>query len=277
MTKKNIVRNIVEHEGWKNYDASTSDGVSSWASDNAWDDWTNMDSKYCRGYVRDLIEASMTKREQKRISDEDLERICEDMRENTWENFETVLHAIVDAHHWAWEIAYTPEDQDIEKVMKVIKGEWWEEHQLQDLWNLIVDPLPEGPREWSPRPHWSVEQIFKDLDERIVYQHRPGYYDRLIVFEWLNAPSVLAIKKELRKHPLEGNLKDVDLDLEAWADDYMNSFFKNLPNRMEGVETHMRFDLGPHWRSMLKDKQVLAGAREEILKFLATPAKEEVE
>lgn len=277
MAKKNIVRNIVEHDAWKNYDAANSGGVREWASDNAWDDWTHMEPKYCRRYVGELIAAALTKRERKRITDEDLERICEELRENTWKNLETVMHAITDSHTWAWEAAYTPEDGDISKVMEVIKGEWWGEHQLQDFWELIINPLPEGPREWSPRPHWTLEQIFKDLDERVTYKRQPGYYDRFIVFGWLNAPSVLAIKNELKKHPEKGSSKDVDQDLEAWADDYMNSFAKNLPNRMERVEPHQRFDLDPHWESMLKDKQMLAGVREEILEFLATPAKEEVE
>jgi hypothetical protein len=277
MARKNIVRNIVEHEGWKNYDSATQGGVSEWACDNAWDDWTNMDPKYCREYVGDLIQAALTKREQKQIDEEDLERICEELRENSRENLETVLNAITDAHTWAWEIAYTPDDGDIEKAIDDAKGTWWEENRLQDFWDLIVAPLPEGPREWSPRPHWSVAQLFKELDERVVYQRKPGYYDRFIIFEWLNAPVVLAMKNELKKHPEVGSLKNVDQDLNDWADDFMNTFAKALENRMERNEPWQSFDLDPHWKSMLKDKQVLAGAREEILKFLATPAKEEVE
>lgn len=277
MAKKNIVRNIVEEEGWSNYDPGTKGGVREWASDNAWDDWANMDPKYCRRYVGDIVQAALTKRERKNIDDEALERICEELRETTWENLETVMHLIMDAHTDAWEIAYTPEDGDIHKAMGLIKGGWWDDIQLQDFWNLIVDPLPEGPREWSPRPHWTFEKIFEDLDERISYKRQPGYYDRYIVFDWLNAPPVIAIKDALKRHPEEGSLKNVDQDLEAWADDYLKDFFRGVEKRMESVEPWQRFDLDPHWKTWLKDKQTLAGAREEILGFLATPAKEEVE
>lgn len=276
---KPIRINIVEEDGWKPWDYAQTDGVSQWSSDNAWDDWKNMDEATCKGYIVDLLQASMTKREQKRITEEDLERICKDLEED-WDNLESTSRAIIDAHTWAWEVAYTPDDRDIEKSVEATLKHWDWDRSLPDFWQLVLqDEPPEGPREWSPRGRWTVQSLFKEFVKRVSYERKEGHYDRFLVFDWGNAEPVQLLLEALRRRPNEGSKADVEAWLREMADSYVATFFKILEDRMSSSNRDINcyFDLDPHWKAMLRDKSTMKAVRDEIVEFLAQPKKEEVE
>src|SRR4029077_1350587 len=274
---KPIRINIVEEDGWKNWDYSQTDGISQWSSDNAWDDWREMDDETCQGYIVDLMEASMTKREQKKVTEEDLERICKELRKHTYD-LETTLHAITDAHTWAWEEAYTPDDRDIEKAMETTARHWDWDWSMAKYWSFVLqDEPPEGPREWSPRGRWTIQSLFKEFVKRISYERKPGYYDRFMIFDWGNSEPVQLLLEALKRNPEEGNKADVEFELGGMAENYLSTFFKVLEQRMRDNYPSDAWDVTPHWKSMLKDKVTMRGVREEILKFLALPHKQEVE
>ena len=274
---KPIRINIVEEDGWKNWDYAQTDGISQWSGDNAWDDWKNMDENTCKGYIVDLLQASMTKREQKKITEEDLDRICEYMQEDA-NNMESTSRAIIDAHTWAWEEAYTPEDLDIEKSMEATSRNWDWDFSMPDFWQLVLqDEPPEGPREWSPRGRWTIHSLFKEFVNRVSYERKEGYYDRFMIFDWGNSEPVQLLLEALKRHPDEGSRADVEEWLRGMADSYMREFFKALEDRMQNNDPSYKFDLDPHWKSMLKDKSTMKAVRDEIVGFLAQPKKEEVE
>lgn len=274
---KPIRINIVEEDGWKNWDYSQTDGVSQWSADNAWDDFTNMDESTCKGYIVDLLQASMTKREQKRITEEDLERICKELEED-WDSLESTAHAIIDAHTWAWEVAYTPDDRDIEKSIEATSRTWdWDFSTPEYLDLILQSEPPEGPREWTPRKIWTINKLFKEFVSRVSYERKEGYYDRFLVFDWGNSEPIQLLLEILKRRPNEGSRTDVEAWLQEMAESYTRAFFKNLQDRMQDNDPSYSFDLDPHWRSMLKDKSTMSGVRNELLEFLAQPKKEEAE
>jgi hypothetical protein len=172
---KPIKINIVEENGWKNWDYATSGGISEWSMDNAWDDWTHMEESTCRGYLEDLIKASLPKKQQLRFSWDDLEGICEEMKRDRHRKFESVSQAIIDAHQWAWEEAYTPDDRDIKIAMEKAERNWDWDFKMATFWEYIQkEHIEEGPREWSPRPPktWTIGQFYGQLMERIEYERR---------------------------------------------------------------------------------------------------------
>lgn len=274
---KPIRINIVEEDGWKPWDYAQSDGISSWSADNAWDDWQNMDDETLKGYIEELLEVSLSKAERKRITPEDVDRIAEEIRESTTDSFESMYHAIVDAHQWAWEIAYSPDDRDIGKAMEKARRHW-DLERLPDYWDLVLqDEAPEGPREWSPRGHWTTSKLYQDFIERIVYERKAEHYDRYIIFDWGESGAVKLLLQALKNHPEEGSVEGVESDLKDLSDSYLTTFFKELEQRMQDNDPRYHWDLDPHWKIMLKDKSVRRGVRDEVLAFLAKPKKEEVE
>lgn len=254
--------NIVEQEGWKWKDSE----VSGWASDNALDDLVHMSDATRKELVRDLIEASMTKKEQKAITDEDLEKISEQLEED-WQSLEETKNAIQDAHYWAWEVAYMPEDGDIEYSMEKDKDFWGEDIRPNDYWKLVLrEEGASGPREWSPHP--TETDFWKDLANRVRFERKPDYYDRHLVFDWGQSKTVRELLEALKEHPEEGSRKEVEQELRDWADTFTSEVLSHLDDRMQNVDTSYRVDFNPQWKRILSDKSRMANVRDELLEFL---------
>lgn len=269
---KPIKINLVEQDGWKNWDYATSGGISEWASDNAWDDWTNMDSSTCQGYVEDLIKASLPKKEQQKFSRDDLERICEEMQEERVEHFESISQAIIDAHQWAWEIAYSPDDKDVKIAMERAEKSWdWDFH-MAPYWEFIQKGSEEGPRDWSPRASWTLGQIYDQFMKEIHYERKDDHYDRFMIFDWGKTPAVKRLLEILKTKPNEGDAGAVASDLDDMVSRYLRVFFRELEKRMQDKDIHLHWDLDPHWDIMLKDKSAMIGVRKELEEYLERKA-----
>jgi hypothetical protein len=262
--------NIVEEAGWQPYDPGNLKGVLTWASDNAWDDWKNMSEETCQDLVEALLDAAFTRKERAGIGPEGISRICEELRENDGDELDATFHAIIDAHQWTWEEAYTPTDLDIEKAVDRAKGEWFMDARLSDYWNLALarEDRPKGPKEWSPRIVWTEAGLFHHLDEHIRYQRKREEYDRFIVFDWGDADPIVALLEAIKRTPAEGSREDVENELREWADLFMHKFFSALEDRMQVVDTAYRTDFDKHWKTMLSDKQTMGGVRRDLLEFL---------
>lgn len=264
--------NITEESLWKNYDFASSGGISEWASDNAHDDLRNIRGHDCAEYMDDLIQAFIPKSKRKKISSEDLDRLCEAFMDDMGD-FESIEYALRDAFTWAWEIAYMPDDGDIETAIKRAKERWDEEIQLADYWDLILsDEAKPGPKEWSPRPRITERQLFDQLEERINYQRKPGHYDRFIEFDFMDAPAVREMKRALKSHPEDGSVDGLLSELEDLARNFLGYLDGALDQVMENSDPHSRWDFRPHWKGVLADKSRKKGIEEEILGFLAKPA-----
>lgn len=126
MARKPIVRDITEEEKWQPYDPGNTKGVWEWAMNNAWDDWLNMDSRTCD----DLVGAALPKAERKKITPEHLDALCRELMDENPEYLVSIHRAITDASQWAWEVAYTPEDGDIEDALEEARDRLEEEISL---------------------------------------------------------------------------------------------------------------------------------------------------
>src|SRR5262245_55824581 len=260
--------NIVETDGWnKGWNESN---ISSWAADNAWDNWEHMSDEIRRDLIDDLIRASMPKKEQKAITDEDIEKISEQLVKD-WHSLEQTHNAIRDAHYWAWEVAYTPEDGDIESAMERDQDFWGEDIRPNDYWKLVLTEegeVPKGPREWSPRRVWTETEFWKDLYERVRYERKPNYYDRFLVFDWGRSEPVMELLEALKANPKEGSRSEVESELEDGAQTFTGEVISNLEDIMQRADISYRVEFSPMWKRMLSDKSTMAGVREELLEFL---------
>lgn len=275
MATKPFVRNITEEEEWQPYDPGNMKGASEWASDNAWDDWQNMADSDCERLLDDLVRTALGKREQAKLPEDVLERLCQELNENAGENLESVFQSIMDASTWAWEIAYTPSDRDIEQSMASARKDFSDEIRLEDYWDPLIKKPVTGPKEWSPRGLWTEQGIFDELTRNVRYRRKPGYYDRFVVFDWPNSAPVRDAKRVLKTLEDGRTSKEVDQEIEQWADQFMWSMFSDLEKRMQDADTGSRVDFGPMWKSVLSDKQRMNGVRRDILEFfgLSKPRK----
>jgi hypothetical protein len=270
--------NITEEDLWKPYDSSYSgkgSNVADWASDNAYDDLQHMDAGTWADYVLDLVEAFLPKAKQKKIGPDEIDKISTLLR-GDWGKFENIEYAVRDAHTLAWEIAYTPEDKDIEYAIKRALERWDEEITLADYWDLILsDEASKGPKEWSPLKKITERELFNQLEAAIWYEHEKGKWDRFVVFDFMSAPAVKAMKRALMAHPEEGRLFQLDDELEYLAKNFIGYLSGALGQVMQDNDPSMNWDVGPHWKSILSDKSRRQGIQEDIAKALATPSPEE--
>lgn len=268
MPKKAFIRNLTDQEDWKPWDPGNEKGAWGWASDNAWDDFRQMSPERCADLLDDLIQASFSKRDQARLPEAAVERLCEELRENGHEKLESVNQAIMDPLQWTWEVAYWPEDLDIEKSIDRAREDFWEEIRLGEHWQGILKETPTGPKDWTPRGVLTEKKLFDDLAKRVKYRRKRNDYDRFLVFNWLDSPIVIAAKAAIAFRPDAPRAADVDQEIEDWTDNFMRSTFNHLKARMDGIDINTRYDFAPHWKSVLSDKKRMAGVRRNILEFL---------
>lgn len=242
--------NIVELDGWSRWDPAGD--ISNWASDSAWDDWRHMEDSTCQEYVDDLVDASMGKRERQKVGPEELERICEYLKEEGWSgDLESTHHSITDALTWAWEEAYTPNDGDIQFAVEKAGDRW--EFDFGEDWNLIAGEIrtppkgAKGPKEWIPQTaEWSWGDIVEDLLKHVTYSRKPGWYDRYVTFDFGKAEPVkdLLEAAEEEKRRLEGEIKALDEELgrlgrtqqEEIRREEIEDGIKELQERIDGLD-----------------------------------------
>lgn len=274
-TKWPLRINITEEDFWAPYDYASDpgngrSGIEEWSSDSAWSDFQNLPQDSCREYLQDLIDSFLTKAQAKKITDEDLNYLCEHV---TDVEMDEVRHAMVDAFTFAWEDAYTPTDLDIQHAVEHA-GDGVE---LPSFWDNLLAERPSGPKDWSPLPSYSQDELFNELESGVSFHHKPGYWDRFLVFDWKNGPVIRHLRRKLAETPEEFTAKDFENDLETLANDFVRAVGKRLDRVFQKVDVHMRVDATPHWISILKDKSRKKGIQEEILAAVQAHRKEEAE
>lgn len=268
MAKKTFIRDLTAEEGWKPWDPGNTKGAWEWASNNAWDDWQNLGAERCQELLEDIVNAALRKRERDQLPEDALERMCAYLQEGR-EKLEGVQQTLMDAFTWAWELAYTPEDRDIEKSVERARLTINEDLRLNEYWEWLFKKTMLGPKEWNPRGLFTEAILFDHLSKRVEYKRKRNHYERYLVFDWIDSPLVNQAKKAIfaQKHGRYPDDDDINQELEEWADHFVRLMFTDLDKRMQEVDTGMRYDLGPQWKSVLSDKQRMAGVRDEILKF----------
>lgn len=267
MPKRVWKRNLTEQEEWKPWDPGNEKGAWAWASDNAYDEWKATSDRRIGDLVKDLLEAALTKRERAQLPEDAVERLVEDLRENTHLNNEGLFQAILDPMQWAWELAYWPEDLDIQKSVDKAREDFSDEIRLSEYWEPLIQMPPTGPKEWTPRGIFTEKRLFGELGKRVSYERKPRNYDRFLVFDWLDSPILHAAKRTILAMPDPPHPDQIDEEVEAWADDFTRYMFKHLEKRMEDIDINTRYDFDPQWKGILKDRSRLKGVRRDVLKF----------
>lgn len=268
MAKKTFIRNLTAEEEWKPWDPGNQDGAWHWASDNAWDEWRELGAERCQELLADIVNAALRKRERDQLPEDALERMCAYLQEGG-DKLEAVQQTFMDAFTWAWEIAYWPEDGDIEKSVERARLDLYDGLRPNDYWGWLFDKTTLGPKEWNPRGLFTAPMLFDHLAKRVEYKRKPKHYDRYLVFDWVDSPLIDKAKKAIfaQKHGRYPDDDDINQELEEWADHFVRLMFADLEKRMQRVDVGSRYDFGPQWKSVLTDKQRMAGVRAEILKF----------
>lgn len=277
--------NISEEDLWAPYDTARSDtnrnrgNVWDWASDNAWDDWRQI-GRECLDILKDLVDAYVPKSKAKKISEYDIRRICEAIKDDD-APFEEIRQAFVDAATWAWEEAYTPEDSDLEKALEYAMDEAIGEVSPPTYWGEMLNPNVQGPKDWSPLRKFTKKDFLREIEAGISFEHEDNQWDRFIVFDLMDGPVVKYMRRKLKSGfaDTEGELVTVDAaafetDMrDHFVDPVIHKMGRALDKVMERVEPWQRVDFKKHWKEILRDKSRAKGVEEEILEWLkSTPA-----
>jgi len=276
--------NITEEDVWAPYDTSRMKGgdVLSWASDNAYEDLRHLRGRDCSDILNDLVQAFIPKAKARKISPDDLDRLCEYFQEDR-DQFEYSRQAFTDAATWAWEAAYTPEDKDLEKALEKAVDETLDEYEIPSYWGQVLSADVRGPKDWSPLKSYTRKGLLEQLGERISYQRKENEWDRFIVFDVMSAPAVIDIRSKLR-YILNDAGEHLDISDEQFqtdmkdhvVDPVISRMDKNLSKVMEHVDTHWRVDFQKYWKEVLSDKSRAKEVADEILGFLKNHPAEEV-
>lgn len=265
--------NITEQDFWAPYDYASDpghgkSGISEWSSDSAWNDFRYLETSSRKEYLQDLIDAFLTKREAQKIADEDLDYLVEHLSE-----LENSQMAMIDAFTWAWEEAYTPTDRDMEFALEFAG----DKVEVPNAWVHLLSEKKVGPKDWSPLPSFSENDLFQELESGISYEREKNHWDRFLVFDWKNGPAIKRIRRKLSEVPEEFSAKDFEADLENVAKDFVHAFGKKLDKEFQDVDISARVRVDPHWKSILKDTERKRGVQKEILAAVAAHRAEEAE
>lgn len=263
--------NVVDLEAWKPYGE---DGrLSEWANDNAYDDWKHYHRDHLDDYIGDILKAAKVRQ---KVTSEEMDRITDLLKEDPNE-LETVFHAITGASTWAWEEAYTPADQDIERSIRLAMEHLYEYADLDGEWvNFLGTPIKNrGPEDWDPREKkYSEAQLLEELEKGVRYEREPNYYDRFIVIDWSGGPIVKYLEQKLEGLEDPSQLGDTSelghfhWNLKDIADSFRKAFEKQLAKAMEDRDVSNRVNFQKYWKQMLSDKGQMKHAAAEIEEFL---------
>ena len=270
--------NISEEEVWEPYDSSKAVGgndVLGWASDNAWDDWRQI-GRECLDIIRDLVAAYVPKSKAKKISEVDIRRICEAIKEDS-ADFQEIRQAFVDAATWAWEEAYTPSDGDLEEALENAVSEMIGDAMLPSYWSRLLNLNVQGPKDWSPLRSFTEADLLREIEAGISFEHEQNYFDRFVVFDVMDGPVMKYLRRKVRSgglldedgDPVRVSTEDFETDVkDLLVDDVINKLDRHLQKVMEHVEPWQRVNFHKHWKDVLADKSRAKGVEEEILDWL---------
>lgn len=263
--------NLVEEDGWSRWDPGGE--LPNWASDNAYSEYSVVGENDCKDLINDLMAASFPKAQWRKIGDEELERICSQLKEDWQEGLELTHNAIIDAMTWAWEEAYTPSDDDVKDVIsKMADGFEVDEFDLSGAhWQRVIGRQPRpGVKEWIPgAKKWSYASAFKSLLQKVGYERKPGWYDRHLVFDFGDAEIVGDVLEAARKEGAEEEAEEaLANEFEKLQNEYLWEFFRKLDREMDDADPGNRVDFRKFWKVMLSDKQAMKAVGKEIKEFL---------
>lgn len=268
--------NLVEEDEWKK-DYDPAGRILEWAWQSAIDALEH-EVRWPRGSCPDYVADLAPK-----LDRDEIERVCEGLEDRDDRLAQTEM-AIQDALQWAFELAYMPGDGDIEDAL---------ESAFDEVRNNLYfrDEVVEGTMQWMGIEE---ERLVNDLLKHVRYEHptHRGHptYDRYIVFDFgksnllkslIKGP--FSVKREAPLGPKEWSpskfmpatkeeqaaaREDVVRSVEELQDDIMLFFWKALAKEMERADIFNRLEVGPQWKSILKDRPRVRGIRKEIRDFL---------
>lgn len=257
--------NIVELPGWKPYDSGGN--IMNWASDNAYEEFRHTSKGDLLELVSDMfgrakpgpLEWSPIRFE---ITEEDYDLIWEELQPGTTTKLESTKLAIIDALQWMWEEAYMPDDGDIELAIERTAETMLDTHGIDtSLWEPLLEI--EG---------WDEAIILQTLMARVSYERQQNYYDRFVVFDFGEVGAVEKLLKIVYADPEELSEKEtvrqLKVEFEALADDYMDLFFAKLGKVMSQTDAPNRTDFKKHWKAVLGDKELMKTVGKEIREFI---------
>lgn len=245
--------NIVEEETWKkNWDPA--DKIMGYASDHAYEAFSQMSVDDVERYVGDLATArdSKGRKPRRKFSPSEIRWTSEQVKDGN-KLVENTHYAIVDALTWMYEAAYMPNKGDIEHAMDQAKESVTNNFSLNlHLWEpvLLLNQQRRGPKEWSPRKRIEGGGIVMDLLKHVDFEQAENHYDRFLVFDFRSSQAVkdLLSRYQGAEAALVYALRS---ELDAIQRDYVIDFFDALEKTMEELDIENRANWRAAWRSML--------------------------
>jgi hypothetical protein len=257
--------NIVEQRRWKPYDPAGE--TMELASNNAYDEFKHMSKNDLIRLVEDMLgRAKQGPLEWSPrtfvLSDEEYDLILEEIKDYSSDLLETARESIVDALQWMWEVAYMPDDGDIELAVEETDETMADTHGIDEsLWEPLLE-----------RKGWDERTVIESLAEEVTYERQEGYYDRYIVFNFGEAKAVEKLLKTVYADPEELSEKEtvsqLKVEFEALEDSYLDLFFDKLDKIMQNIDAANRTDFKKQWKAMLGDKNQMNAVGKEIREFI---------
>jgi hypothetical protein len=257
-----VVRiNLVEAPGWSIW-ASGGRTIEN-ASDAAHEDFSNLDLTRLTELVSEMVDDDLLAQwegpkewspRKKHLTYEDFEWIAQEVKDGA-EKLETTRFAILDTMTWAYEIAMTPDDGDIQAAM----GRTFQDERAKyaidwDLWSPIVFGVQDEGT------------IVARLLGAVKYEREEGHYDRYLVFDFNGLEVVKELYQEspLTRKELKESLK---YEFAAIREYYLNHFWHNLQQEFRDVNVSDRVDWRKQWKAMLASPEI-KNVRKEMLEAI---------
>ena len=265
--------NLVELPEWQKTWETTGD-VGEWAWMNAVDTWKHIviGGGECKDYVSDV---------DSRLTDAQMDVICTFL-ENRDNRLELTEQAIMDSLTWAFELAYIPEDGDLEDALgRAIENVAEETFFEGELFEGTMDKL-------GIHPDRLLEELLGLIEyKRPKIKGRPAW-ERYLVFDFGKSDLLRKLAKGpfflKREHQREGPKEwapmleagetkreareAIQEELDSIRERTESEFWKMLDNVMQHRDPFNRVDTAEQWKLVLTDKDRMKGARKEIREFL---------
>lgn len=259
--------NLVERPEWSDYD--TAGKLGDLISENAWELVSQLECDDIVSYAGDVL--SVGKKSRKWLTEEEGDVICRAFKDGASE-IEGFSYLVRDAAQYAFEVAYLPNDQEIQSsidlaVVSISETEnIWEYEVLSEIAEFL---------------QMSSKQFLRSILAGVYFVHTPGMYDRYLMYDPGGSGMVIAlIEKAIRPSPkgvldwvpaLDVKKEDIAQELSSLFSELkepvIREIFKRLKKEMEGVDIQNRFDFQKEWKKILAEKQRVKSVQKE-LKFL---------
>lgn len=260
--------NLVEQEGWKKYD--TASGALDWVSDSGWEDFKHMDIRTLEGLIGDIAEVPPKGKKKSKLNfnSDELRYLAEQLKDQS-DQLEETRRIITDAATDMYEVAAIPNDGDVEWAMENATKDLIGYAKFQEnIWDeILTESVRKGPMEWSPRKKYKVEDILKQLSERITLEHKKGTWERYVLFDFWEAPIVQNLFSRHRGSPEA--YEELKREFKQLSDGYVADLFKHLDKNMQTVDMNNRADWTSSWKSILTHGEAW-DAQKELVEVLKT-------